>query len=59
VNSLAGLEGHFYHRLTGSLPVQLLDDVPLGKLGHLHGLVVVVVGCKRNGHSHTNASRER
>src|SRR3954449_11891380 len=25
---LAELEGHFYHRLTGSLPVQLLDDVP-------------------------------
>src|SRR5262245_10132017 len=55
---LAGLEGHFYHRRTGSLPVQLLDDVPLGQLGHLHGLVVVV-GRKRNAHSHTNANRER
>jgi hypothetical protein len=33
---LAGLEGHFYHRRTGSLPIQLLDDVPLGQLGHLH-----------------------
>src|SRR6516162_8457004 len=29
---LAGLEGHFYHRRTGSLPVQLLNDVSLGKL---------------------------
>src|SRR5262245_21518324 len=56
---LAGPEGYFVHRRAGSLPAQLLDDVPLGQLGHLHGLVVVMVGRKRNGHSHTDASRER
>src|SRR3954451_9850569 len=54
---LAGLEGHFQHRRLRLLPVDLLGDVSLGKLGHLHGLVVAVVGCKHNGHSHTNASR--
>src|SRR5437763_3720738 len=54
---LAGLEGHFQHRRLRLLPVDLLGDVSLGKLGHRYGLVVVVVGCKRNGPSHTNASR--
>ena len=41
---LAGLEGHFYHRRTGVLPVQLLDDVPLGQLGHLHLALPGVLG---------------
>ena len=37
-------EGHFVHRRTGSLPVQLLKDVSLGQLRHFHRIAVVVMG---------------
>jgi hypothetical protein len=41
---LAGLEGHFSHRRTCVLPVQLLDDVPLGQLCRLHLALPGVLG---------------
>jgi len=40
----AGFDRHLLNRHLGVLPVQLLDDVPPGELGHLGPALLVVPG---------------